>query len=98
MIDDITNEINPDYKERFKELLGQFGFLDDLIKSTEYPITNIRVERDRPAPTGSALDFHYDSGYEYWTNVHEFGGTTVHEYVTDAPPKKGPDCELVIYQ
>ena len=94
----MAEEINQGYKGRFKELLGQFDFLDDLIRNIKHPIRNIRVEKNKPAPTGSALDFHYDSGYEYWTNVYIFGSIVVHDYVTDAPPKGNPDSKLVIYK
>jgi hypothetical protein len=84
-------------EERLRELKKRFDFLDALIAGISGGITDIKVMPKRELPTGSALDSHHDSGYEYRTNVHRFGEIVVHEYVTDAPPKGNPDCELVIY-
>lgn len=83
--------------EVLNQLKKRFNFLEELIENIGHPVMNIKVKDRKDMPTGPALDFHYDSGYEYWTNVHRFGNIVVHEYVTDAPPKGNPDCELVIY-
>jgi len=93
----IEEREKPGVKDRFNGLIKRFSFLADLIGRVKYPITGIRLEEKVAAPTGSALNFHSDSGYDYWANVHYFGNAVVHVYVTDAPPKGDPDCELVIY-
>ena len=47
-------------------------------------------------PGEGALDIRYDSGYEYWTHVRDYGNAVVQEYWTkDAAETE--DVELVIY-
>ncbi|MBI5148691.1 hypothetical protein HZA33_03350 [Candidatus Pacearchaeota archaeon] len=83
-------------EEKLRELKKQFGFLEGLIESIKHPIIDIKIEDRKNMSTGSALDFHYDWGGEYWTNIHRFEKIVVHEFVTDAP-RGNLDCELVIY-
>jgi len=87
-------KLNPRYKREYKELLEQFDFLEGLLLKVEHPISSISVEREKKPPI--TRDFSYDSGMDYLTHVHEFGDTTVHEYITD-DRRGNVDCKLVIY-
>lgn len=83
-------------EKKLTELEKQFDFLEGLIVGINEGITGIKVKPKSEMPGGSALDYRYDSGYKYWTNVRNFGSVTVHEYWTK-DQKGTEDVELVIY-